>query len=176
MFIKCLTESRKTCHNRTNWVDIKFKGGTMTHPLQQEWKQLVLLYHNSFALPWITITVEQNYCVVDKYLTCIIPQWNLSPYAAIINFLVQMARSVMEAFPEPPHIGFQTTVIEMAQARRKLALELLQASGACITSPSWPTVLLLIINVTLAFQFSTWLTTVLCAPQPYVLDLLTLTG
>lgn len=28
--------TRRTCHGKTEWVDVKWKGGVMSHPVQQD--------------------------------------------------------------------------------------------------------------------------------------------
>jgi hypothetical protein len=43
--------------------------------------------------------------------------------------LIQMARAVMEAFPEFPKMNFSTKRRAMEEARRDMALQVLESSG-----------------------------------------------
>ncbi|XP_028988701.1 uncharacterized protein LOC114845072 isoform X2 [Betta splendens] len=76
---------RRTCHGKTDWVDIKWKGELMSHPVQQ----------------------DGHSCGV---------------------IVVKMAKSVMESFPKIPRMTFGTSKKEMANERRALGLEVLEAS------------------------------------------------
>ncbi|XP_019215488.2 uncharacterized protein LOC109202448 [Oreochromis niloticus] len=76
---------RRTRHAKTEWVDIKWKGGVLTHPVQKD----------GFS------------CGV---------------------LVVMMARAVMKVFPDFPVMKFKTSKEKMAEERKLMALEILQAS------------------------------------------------
>ncbi|XDV34076.1 hypothetical protein PO909_004282 [Leuciscus waleckii] len=79
-------QMRKTCHGITEWVDIKWKGGVLAHPVQQD----------------------------------------ASSCGVIVTL---MARAVVRAFPAVPVFHFGTSKKEMAQERKKMALQILKESG-----------------------------------------------
>ncbi|CAL8327628.1 unnamed protein product [Gadus morhua 'NCC'] len=70
---------------KTDWVDVKWKGGVMPHPVQ----------------------MDGCSCGV---------------------IVVEMARAVMEAFPEFPKMNFSTKRRAMEEARRDMALQVLESS------------------------------------------------
>ncbi|XP_039469891.1 uncharacterized protein LOC120440750 [Oreochromis aureus] len=76
---------RRTRHAKTEWVDIKWKGGVLTYPVQKD----------GFS------------CGV---------------------LVVMMARAVMKVFPDFPVMKFKTSKEKMAEERKLMALEILQAS------------------------------------------------
>ncbi|CAL8303347.1 unnamed protein product [Arctogadus glacialis] len=70
---------------KTDWVDVKWRGGVMPHPVQ----------------------MDGCSCGV---------------------IVVEMARAVMEAFPEFPKMNFSTKRRAMEEARRDMALQVLESS------------------------------------------------
>ncbi|CAB1441530.1 unnamed protein product, partial [Pleuronectes platessa] len=77
---------RRICLGKTDWVNVKWKGGVLEHPFQR----------------------DGSSCGV---------------------IVIKMAKAVMEAFPKKAEMSFGTAPRLMADERKHLALELLEASG-----------------------------------------------